>query len=91
MVRFTNPVVASDEKGQQVEDVRIHQNNRNVMAVRGEEGSESRSVVDQPRTAGTGLAYPQDRARRRESIFANLMQAVSHALYDMGGEYRGNR
>ncbi len=44
------------------------------------------------------LARLQDTARRRENVFAALMEAVkshslgqiSHALYDVGGEYRRN-
>jgi methylmalonyl-CoA mutase len=44
------------------------------------------------------LAYLQDTARKRENVFAALMEAVkthslgqiSHALYDVGGEYRRN-
>ncbi len=47
---------------------------------------------------GHGLAYLQDTARRRENAFAALVEAVkanslgqiSHALYDVGGEYRRN-
>jgi methylmalonyl-CoA mutase len=45
-----------------------------------------------------GLAYLQNTARDRKNVFAALMQAVkthslgqiSHALYDVGGEYRRN-
>ncbi|MDP1699322.1 MAG: hypothetical protein Q8L45_16300 [Xanthomonadaceae bacterium] len=45
-----------------------------------------------------GLAYVQNTARERNNVFAALMEAVkthslgqiSHALYDVGGEYRRN-
>lgn len=47
---------------------------------------------------GHGLAYLQSTARERKNVFAALMEAVkthslgqiSHALYDVGGEYRRN-
>jgi len=47
---------------------------------------------------GSGLGYLQATARERKNIFAALMEAVkthslgqiSHALYDVGGEYRRN-
>ena len=47
---------------------------------------------------GPGLAYLQNTARDRKNVFAALMKAVkthslgqiSHALYDVGGEYRRN-
>ena len=47
---------------------------------------------------GHGLRYLQDTARNRQNVFAALMEAVkthslgqiSHALYDVGGEYRRN-
>ena len=47
---------------------------------------------------GHGLAYLQATARERRNLFASLMEAVkthslgqiSHALYDVGGEYRRN-
>jgi len=47
---------------------------------------------------GHGLAYLQKTARDRQNVFAALMEAVkthslgqiSHALYDVGGEYRRN-
>jgi methylmalonyl-CoA mutase len=47
---------------------------------------------------GHGLAYLQNTARDRKNVFAALMKAVkthslgqiSHALYDVGGEYRRN-
>ena len=47
---------------------------------------------------GHGLAYLQNTARERRNVFAALIEAVkthslgqiSHALYDVGGEYRRN-
>jgi len=47
---------------------------------------------------GHGLAYLQKTARDRKNVFNALMEAVkthslgqiSHALYDVGGEYRRN-
>jgi methylmalonyl-CoA mutase len=47
---------------------------------------------------GHGLRYLQDTARERRNVFEALMEAVkthslgqiSHALYDVGGEYRRN-
>jgi methylmalonyl-CoA mutase len=44
------------------------------------------------------LRYSQDAARKRGKVFEALMEAVkthslgqiSHALYDVGGEYRRN-
>ena len=47
---------------------------------------------------GHGLAYLQKTARERKNVFVALMEAVkthslgqiSHALYDVGGEYRRN-
>jgi len=47
---------------------------------------------------GHGLAYLQNAARERRNVFEALMEAVkthslgqiSHALYDVGGEYRRN-
>ena len=61
------------------------------MTVRGE-------PVEPLASAQAGLKYLQSTARDRKNIFAALMQAVkthslgqiSHALYDVGGEYRRN-
>jgi methylmalonyl-CoA mutase len=67
------------EKGQQIENVAGYQQGRNRYAV-------------------DGLASLQKTARDRQNVFASLMEAVkthslgqiSHALYDVGGEYRRN-
>jgi methylmalonyl-CoA mutase len=68
-----------EEKGQQIGNVARYQRLRNPLA-------------------SGGLASLQATARRRENVFAALMDAVkthslgqiSHALYDVGGEYRRN-
>ncbi|KGM57830.1 methylmalonyl-CoA mutase [Lysobacter arseniciresistens ZS79] len=68
-----------EEKGQQIENVAGYQDNRNALA-------------------GEGLRALQKTARDRQNVFAALMEAVkthslgqiSHALYDVGGEYRRN-
>jgi methylmalonyl-CoA mutase len=67
------------EKGQQIENVAGYQNGRNAYAAE-------------------GLTSLQKTARDRQNVFASLMEAVkthslgqiSHALYDVGGEYRRN-
>jgi isobutyryl-CoA mutase len=49
-------------------------------------------------TDNQGLTFLQQTARARQNVFAALMEAVkahslgqiSHALYDVGGEYRRN-
>ncbi|ALJ27721.1 methylmalonyl-CoA mutase [Stenotrophomonas acidaminiphila] len=91
-----------EEKGQQIENVRNWQRNRNVLAPAGET-SHSHEVVgsacnDDGVHDGHGLAYLQNTARERRNVFAALIEAVkthslgqiSHALYDVGGEYRRN-
>ncbi|UNK49517.1 methylmalonyl-CoA mutase family protein [Lysobacter sp. S4-A87] len=67
------------EKGQQIQNVAGYQGNRNGYAAE-------------------GLKSLQATARERRNVFASLMEAVkthslgqiSHALYDVGGEYRRN-
>ncbi|MCA0198420.1 MAG: methylmalonyl-CoA mutase family protein [Proteobacteria bacterium] len=93
------------EKAQQIENVRGWQANRNRLAPEGETASghiagadESGSELAEAIHDGHGLAYLQDTARRRGNVFAALVEAVkthslgqiSHALYDVGGEYRRN-
>lgn len=76
-----------EEKSQQIENVRTYQQNRNRASLAEERGQ-----------AAPGLDYLQTTARRRENIFAALIEAVkthslgqiSHALYEVGGEYRRN-
>ncbi|WP_397596058.1 methylmalonyl-CoA mutase family protein [Silanimonas sp.] len=68
-----------DEKGQQITNVRAYQAARNG-------------------GASEGLKPLQQTARKRENLFAALVEAVkthslgqiSHALYEVGGEYRRN-
>ena len=90
-----------EEKAQQIENVRAYQNNRNALAPSGETSREHGTDVDEADTSahdGHGLRYLQDTARNRQNVFAALMEAVkthslgqiSHALYDVGGEYRRN-
>ena len=77
------------------------QANRNRLAPEGE--TSHAHVVEDETVAGAvhdgrGLAYLQDTARRRGNVFAALVEAVkthslgqiSHALYEVGGEYRRN-
>ncbi|SDQ25813.1 methylmalonyl-CoA mutase family protein [Pseudoxanthomonas sp. CF125] len=88
-----------EEKGQQIANVLGWQKSRNALAPDGETShghvvdSEDVEVHD-----GHGLGYLQDTARQRQNVFTALMEAVkthslgqiSHALYDVGGEYRRN-
>ncbi|NZA25912.1 methylmalonyl-CoA mutase family protein [Luteimonas sp. SJ-92] len=91
-----------EEKGQQIANVQIWQTGRNSLAPAGE--TEHAHVVEDDAAAATephdghGLAYLQRTARERRNVFEALMEAVkthslgqiSHALYDVGGEYRRN-
>ncbi len=91
-----------EEKGQQIENVHNWQRNRNALAPAGET-SHAHEVVqggaaDGETHDGHGLAYLQKTARDRRNVFEALIEAVkthslgqiSHALYDVGGEYRRN-
>ena len=68
-----------EEKGQQITNVAGYQANRNARAAE-------------------GLKFLQKTARERRNVFEALMEAVkthslgqiSHALYEVGGEYRRN-
>ncbi|HRP71170.1 MAG TPA: methylmalonyl-CoA mutase family protein [Luteimonas sp.] len=91
-----------EEKDQQIENVRGWQASRNVLAPVGE--TEHGHVVEDDAAAATephdghGLGYLQKTARERRNVFEALVEAVkthslgqiSHALYDVGGEYRRN-
>ena len=90
-----------EEKGQQIENVRRWQQSRNALAPAGETAHAHLAVSDEATPEvldGHGLAYLQNSARNRQNVFAALMEAVkthslgqiSHALYDVGGEYRRN-
>jgi methylmalonyl-CoA mutase len=77
-----------EEKGQQI---------RNVEAFRARSQDEA-DVVGAHLQAPTSLSTLQGVARDRKNVFAALMEAVkthslgqiSHALYEVGGEYRRN-
>ena len=88
-----------EEKGQQIANVRAWQDSRNGLAPDGE--TDHAHLVesdDEDAHDGHGLAYLQATARERRNVFEALMEAVkthslgqiSHALYDVGGEYRRN-
>jgi len=90
-----------EEKGQQIENVRRWQGSRNALAPQGETSQSHGIDVDADAPVvhdGHGLAYLQKTARDRRNVFAALMESVkthslgqiSHALYDVGGEYRRN-
>lgn len=77
-----------EEKGAQIANVRTFQAARNSLT----------APVGAPSGAKRPLSYLQHTARDRQNIFAALMEAVkthslgqiSHALYEVGGEYRRN-
>ncbi|WHZ18742.1 MAG: B12 binding domain / kinase domain / Methylmalonyl-CoA mutase [Rhodanobacteraceae bacterium] len=91
-----------EEKHQQIDNVQAFQQARNPLAPSGE--TDRTHEVDSADTPvkqvhdGHGLRYLQDTARERRNVFEALMEAVkthslgqiSHALYDVGGEYRRN-
>ncbi len=85
LIRSTEP-----EKAQQIENVRIYQLARNPLLVG--------ALTSATASTKPGLEYLQTIARERKNIYAALMEAVkthslgqiSHALYDVGGEYRRN-
>ncbi len=76
-----------EEKNQQIGNVRVYQEARNSLSV-GEDDSSSPGA----------LKVLQVTARERRNLFEGLMEAVkyhslgqiSHALYEVGGEYRRN-
>ncbi|WP_222564223.1 methylmalonyl-CoA mutase family protein [Novilysobacter antarcticus] len=90
-----------EEKGQQIENVRNWQENRNKLAPSGETSHSHEVGTDgagEEAHDGHGLGYLQKIARERKNVFEALIEAVkthslgqiSHALYDVGGEYRRN-
>ena len=91
-----------EEKGQQIENVHTWQRNRNALAPAGETSHAHETEGGAANAAevhdGHGLAYLQNTARDRRNVFEALIEAVkthslgqiSHALYDVGGEYRRN-
>ena len=78
------------EKKQQIENVALYQASRNGLP---HVGAALAAIAPQP-----GLTFLQSTARDRKNVFAALMEAVkthslgqiSHALYEVGGEYRRN-
>jgi len=91
-----------EEKGQQIANVHGYQKSRNVLAPVGETShghmADADEAVEPELHDGHGLAYLQKAARERRNVFEALIEAVkthslgqiSHALYDVGGEYRRN-
>jgi len=91
-----------EEKGQQIANVAGWQASRNVLAPVGETShdhmADADEAVEPEAHDGHGLAYLQKTARERRNVFEALIEAVkthslgqiSHALYDVGGEYRRN-
>jgi methylmalonyl-CoA mutase len=86
------------EKGQQIDNVARYQALRNPLSPHAGRVSGEAAGEGQPLARNQGLAYLQKTARDRQNVFAALMEAVkthslgqiSHALYDVGGEYRRN-
>jgi methylmalonyl-CoA mutase len=84
-----------EEKGQQIANVRSYQQNRNAALLPSPLVGEGQGERGHP---ASGLAYLQHTARKRENLFAALIEAVkthslgqiSHSLYEVGGEYRRN-
>ncbi|MBS0213994.1 MAG: methylmalonyl-CoA mutase family protein [Proteobacteria bacterium] len=91
-----------EEKAQQIANVRGWQAGRNRYAPAGEtehgHTANADEVVEPDVHDGHGLAWLQNVARERRNLFEALIEAVkthslgqiSHALYDVGGEYRRN-
>ncbi len=83
-----------EEKQQQITNVLAYQSNRNASSLSPQAGRVGGAAAGE----GPGLAFLQATARRRENLFNALIEAVkthslgqiSHALYDVGGEYRRN-
>ncbi|RMH90788.1 methylmalonyl-CoA mutase [Lysobacter pythonis] len=88
-----------EEKQQQIDNVHGFQQARNGLAMAGGagDGQVAGGTVEE-RHVGQGLAFLQASARARRNVFEALIEAVkthslgqiSHALYDVGGEYRRN-
>ncbi|GGD41242.1 methylmalonyl-CoA mutase family protein [Pseudoxanthomonas indica] len=91
-----------EEKSQQIANVRGWQASRNALAPEGETDHGHSAALEEHAEEevhdGHGLAYLQKAARDRRNVFVALVEAVkthslgqiSHALYDVGGEYRRN-
>ncbi|MCF7220765.1 methylmalonyl-CoA mutase family protein [Marilutibacter chinensis] len=87
------------EKGQQIDNVRNFQQLRNDLEPSPARGrGQGEGAPPSGAEGNSGLAYLQSAARERRNVFESLIEAVkthslgqiSHALYDVGGEYRRN-
>ncbi|MBU6199173.1 MAG: methylmalonyl-CoA mutase family protein [Xanthomonadaceae bacterium] len=91
-----------EEKGQQIANVEAFRTNRNAFVASPAGVLPPLPLAGEGRGEGGGvpgsLVRLQQVARERKNVFAELMEAVkynsegqiSHALYDVGGEYRRN-
>ncbi|MGO4552070.1 methylmalonyl-CoA mutase family protein [Lysobacter sp. 2RAF19] len=89
-----NTFLPKDHGGDIVTEIEL------IRSTEGEKGQQIENVANYQtlRNGETGLAFLQKSARDRQNVFASLMEAVkthslgqiSHALYDVGGEYRRN-
>ena len=89
-----NTFLPKDHGGDIVTEIEL------IRSTEGEKGQQIENVgnYQQLRNGGEGLGFLQKTARERKNVFASLMEAVkthslgqiSHALYDVGGEYRRN-
>ncbi|MFC7300346.1 methylmalonyl-CoA mutase family protein [Cognatiluteimonas weifangensis] len=86
------------EKAQQIANVAVFQRNRNDLSTTVRPERSPQGGVEGSGAESKGLAYLQATARERRNVFESLMEAVkthslgqiSHALYEVGGEYRRN-
>ncbi len=89
-----NTFLPKDHGGDIVTEIEL------IRSTEGEKGQQIANVAGYQTLRNTpeGLGYLQKTARDRANVFAALMEAVksyslgqiSHALYDVGGEYRRN-
>jgi methylmalonyl-CoA mutase len=89
-----NTFLPKDHGGDIVTEIEL------IRSTEGEKGQQIENVAGYQALRNTpqGLGYLQKTARDRANVFAALMEAVksyslgqiSHALYDVGGEYRRN-
>jgi methylmalonyl-CoA mutase len=85
-----------EEKGQQIANVAAFQANRNAAVL--PNAVPPLPLAGEGRGEGAPLKALQATARERRNVFESLMEAVkthslgqiSHALYEVGGEYRRN-
>ena len=95
----THEVDSADEaRGAIQNSVRPERSNNTVRPERSSPQASEVEGTNGNGAKGHGLRYLQDTARERRNVFEALMEAVkthslgqiSHALYDVGGEYRRN-